>query len=54
MEKENYGKTEIYVLFLWNCLMIFEEAVRNLEKDELATQWIVQCYVKTATLLQWK
>lgn len=36
MGKKDYGKPEIDMLFLWNCL-VFEEATWNLEKDELAT-----------------
>lgn len=35
--KKDYSKLEIDMLFLWDCLMIFEEATWNLEKDELAT-----------------
>lgn len=32
---KDYNKTELYMLFLWNCSMIFEEAIRKLEKDGL-------------------
>lgn len=35
--KKDYSKPEIDMLFLWDCLMIFEEATWNLGKDELAT-----------------
>nr|XP_012606182.1 uncharacterized protein LOC105863530 isoform X1 [Microcebus murinus] len=34
-EEKDYSTTEIYMLFIQNCLMIFEEAVRSLEKDKL-------------------
>lgn len=33
--EKDYSKTEMYMLFLQNCLMIFEEAIKSLEKDEL-------------------
>lgn len=33
-EKDD-SKTEVYMLFLQNSLMIFEEAIKNLEKEEL-------------------
>ncbi|XP_058409245.1 uncharacterized protein LOC131412973 [Diceros bicornis minor] len=40
IEDENgekaYSTTEIYMLFLQNCLMVFEEAIRSLEKDKLS------------------
>lgn len=31
-EWKDYSKTKIYMLFLQKCLMIFEEAIRNLKK----------------------
>lgn len=34
--------TEIYVLFLQNCL-IFEEAIRSLEKDKLHLSYLMLC-----------
>lgn len=48
--------TEIYVLFLQNCL-IFEEAIRSLEKDKLHLSYLmlcVNCKKKKKTLIQWK
>lgn len=33
--EKDYSKTEMYMLFLQNCLMIFEEAIKCLKKDEL-------------------
>lgn len=32
--KKDYSKTETYTLFFWNCSMIIEEAIRNLEKHD--------------------
>lgn len=33
--EKDYSEIEVYMLFLQNCLMIFEEAIKSLEKDEL-------------------
>lgn len=33
-EWKDYSKTKIYMLFLQKCLMIFEEAIRNLKKKK--------------------
>lgn len=33
--EKDYSKTEVYILFLQNCLMIFGEAIKSLEKEDL-------------------
>ena len=34
--EKDYSTTEMYMPFFQNCLMIFEEAIRSLEKDKLS------------------
>ena len=32
---EDYSRTEIYIFFLQSCVMIFEEVIRGLGKNEM-------------------
>lgn len=46
-EKE-YSKTKIYTPFLQKCLMIFEDAIRRLEKTYTTNKWLI--FVNMTTL----
>lgn len=44
---KDYFKTEIYMLFLQSCLVIFEEILRSLKKDEMTALELFQVATNT-------
>lgn len=45
MEEGLNSNTEMYVLFLQSCVIIFEKVIKNLEKDELIVPSCLPLYL---------
>lgn len=56
MKKQDYSTTEIYMPFVQNCLMIFEEVIRSVEKDTLTAPELfdIMCKLRQKLIQQKK